>query len=147
MQTLNTITIKAPWRKVYAAAAEVERWPELLAHYRWVRVLSGKAPKRIVDMAAFRTGFPCRWVSLQQLYPARKRVYYLHQRSFFTQGMVVWWILKPRGPRVTDVILTHDMPARGPLRAWFDQRIVGELFVHHIAGKTLAGLKRHLEAR
>jgi hypothetical protein len=147
MQTLNTIRIEAPWRKVYAAAAEIERWPELLTHYRWVRVLSGKAPKRIVDMAAFRTGFPCRWVSLQQLYPSRKRVYYFHQRSLFTQGMVVWWILKPHGARATDITLTHDMPARGPLRTWFDQRIVGDLFVHHIAGKTLAGLKRHLEGR
>ena len=146
MKTVNTITIQAPWRKVYAAAAKVEDWPQLLPHYWWVKGVSGKGNARVVDMAAFRTGFPCRWVSQQKLYPARKKVYYLHIKSIFTQGMVVWWILKPKG-KATEILLTHDMPERGPLRAWFDQHIVGDLFVHNIAGKTLAGLKRHLEAQ
>ena len=146
MKTVNTITIRAPMRQVYAAAARVEDWPRLLSHYRWVHVLSGKGLDRVVDMAAFRTGLPCRWVSQQKLFPAKHKVYYLHLQSIFTQGMVVWWILKTKG-KFIEITLTHDMPARGALRAWFDQHIVGDLFVHHIAGKTLAGLKRHLEAQ
>ena len=150
MRTANHIIIEAPWRKVFDAAARVERWPALLAHYRWVKVLSGwnRSKRRTVDMAAWRDGFPCRWVSEQVLHPRTRKVYFLHIRSFWTQGMEVWWIFRPKGPRRTEVILTHDMddPTFPPHR-WFLQHIVGNLFVHNIAGKTMAGLKRHLEAK
>jgi uncharacterized membrane protein len=148
MRTANHIVIDAPWRQVFDAAAKVEDWPRLLSHYRWVKVLSGKGKRRVVDMAAWRDGFPCRWVSDQVLDPKAKTVYYRHIRSVWTQGMDVWWILKPKGPRKTEILLTHDMadPAFPPF-GWFLQHIVGNLFVHNIAGKTLAGLKKQLEAR
>lgn len=147
MQTQDRILIQAPWKKVYRAAAKVEAWPALLSHYRHVRVLSGQGPWRIVDMAAWRDLVPCRWVAEQRLHPGRKRVQYRHILSRFTQGMEVWWILRPRGPRATEVLLTHAMPD-GPwwLRG-FRRRVVLRLFVDVIAGRTLAGLKRHLEAR
>jgi aromatase len=148
MKTSNEISIAAPWGRVFDAAAKVEDWPRLLAHYRFVRVLSGQGERRVVDMAASRDGFPCRWVSDQVLDRKKKTVYYLHIRSRWTKGMQVWWLLKPRGPRHTDILLLHDMPdpAFAPWR-WFLQRIVGDGFVHNIAGKTLAGLKKHLEAQ
>jgi ribosome-associated toxin RatA of RatAB toxin-antitoxin module len=145
LRTTNQILIRAPWRAVFDAAARVERWPQLLPHYRRVQVLSGRGRRRVVDMAAHRDGFPCRWVSDQVLQPDRKKIYYRHIRSFWTQGMDVWWILKPRGPRQTEILLTHDMPSPRGFRGWFLQRVIGDRFVHNIAGKTLAGLKRHLE--
>ena len=146
MKTIDKILIKAPWRLVFRAAAEVERWPGLLSHYRHVQVLSGRAPKRNVLMAAHRDGIPCQWTAVQIQYPAQKKIYYLHTRSRFTQGMKVWWIFKPKGPRMTEVLLTHDrLPAANVLRRFFDQKIIAEKFVHNIAAKTLAGLKRHLE--
>jgi uncharacterized membrane protein len=148
VKTSNEISIEAPWGRVFKAAAEVEQWPQLLAHYRWVRVLSGRGDKRVVEMAASRDGFPCRWTSDQVLDRRKKIVYYLHVRSVWTRGMQVWWILKPRGPKKTEILLLHEMPdpAFAPYR-WFLQRVVGDQFVHNIAGKTLAGLKRHLEAQ
>ncbi len=147
MKTSNHIVILAPWAQVFEAAAKVEDWPRLLSHYRWVRVLSGKGSRRVVDMAAWRDGFPCRWVSDQVIDRKAKTVYYRHIRSVWTEGMEVWWTLKPKGPGCTEILLTHSMPAPAfsPKR-WFLQSIVGDLFVHNIAGKTLAGLKRHLEA-
>ena len=148
MRTANHIVIEAPIAAVYKAAAKVEDWPKLLSHYRWVKVLSGKGNKRVVDMGAWRDGFPCRWVSDQVLDPKKKTVYYKHIRSVWTQGMDVWWILTPKGAKRTEILLTHDMPRSAfPPYRWFLQHIVGNLFVHNIAGKTLAGLKRHLEAR
>jgi hypothetical protein len=36
-------------------------------------------------------------------------------------------------------------PSRNPLLQWFRQVVVGKIFVENIAGKTLAGLKKHLE--
>jgi uncharacterized membrane protein len=148
MKTSNEISIEAPWGRVFEAAAQVEDWPRLLAHYRWVKVLSGRGTKRVVDMAASRDGFPCRWTSDQVLDRRKKTIYYLHIRSVWTRGMQVWWVLKPRGARRTEILLLHEMPdpSFAPYR-WFLQHIVGDQFVHNIAGKTLAGLKRHLEAQ
>jgi len=125
----------------------VELWPSLLAHYRFVKIVSGKGKQRVVDMAASRSGLPCRWQAQQTLDLKRKRIHYLHTKSNFTQGMSVWWILEPKGSKATQVLLTHAMPPEGPLMGAFRQRVVGGFFVDHVAAKTLAGLKRHLEAR
>lgn len=147
MQTQDRIVIQAPWRGVFRAAARVERWPGLLSHYRWVRVLSAAGAVRIVDMAAWRGLIPCRWVAEQRPEPARKRVLYRHILSKFTQGMEVAWVLRPKGRGVTEVLLTHRMPDGPWWLAWFRRRVVFGLFVDVIAGRTLAGLKRHLEGR
>jgi uncharacterized membrane protein len=146
LRTVNEITIKAPWKKVFKAAAQVEDWPKILPHYRFVTVLAEKKKRRIVDMGAHRDGFPCRWRSEQVLDRKAKKIYYLHVKSFWTQGMHVWWILKPKGRHKTEILLTHDQEGPGGFNEWFLQRVVLDQFVHNIAGKTLAGLKRHLEA-
>ena len=147
MNTQDEVLILAPWRRVFDAAAKVEEWPQLLAHYRYVTVLSGRGDHRTVLMAASRDGIPCRWQAQQDLDLKRKRIHYRHTRSNFTQGMEVWWILEPQGPQATRVLLTHAMPQEGALMGWFRQHVVGGLFVDAIAAKTLAGLKRHLEAK
>lgn len=125
----------------------MEQWPELLAHYRFVRILSGRGAHRVVDMAASRDGIPCRWQARQDLDLKHKRIHYTHTKSNFTQGMEVWWILEPQGAKATRVLLTHAMPPEGAVMSWFRQHIVGGFFVDAIAAKTLAGLKRHLEAQ
>jgi hypothetical protein len=146
LQTLNRTVIRAPWKRVYDAAERIVSWPRLLPHYRWVSIFEDHGRRRQVEMAAQRSGFPCKWQSLQVLYPHQKKIYYLHTRSFWSQGMEVWWTLKPQNDGSTEVSITHDMPPAGnPVLAWFRQHIVGDFFVVAIADKTLAGLKRHLE--
>jgi hypothetical protein len=148
MNTTNRIFIQAKPAKVYEAAWRIEDWPRLLQHYRWVTVFSSKASLRKVEMAASRDGFPCRWQSDQILYPKQKKVYYLHTNSFWTTGMKVWWILKPGKKGGTEILLTHEMPPKNnALARWFYSFVVGHLFVENIADKTLAGIKRHLEAQ
>ena len=47
MRTVDERQIDAPPERVFAAAADVERWPAILPHYRWVRMLersAGTAP-------------------------------------------------------------------------------------------------------
>ena len=109
MQTQDSIVIHAPWRRVYRAAAAVEAWPGFPRHYRWARVLGAEGRYRIVDMAAWRDVVPCRWIAEQRLDPVRRRVYYRHIHSSFTQGMEVWWVLRPRGPQATEVRLSHRL--------------------------------------
>jgi ribosome-associated toxin RatA of RatAB toxin-antitoxin module len=147
MNTHNHIKIQASPKKVYEAAQRIVEWPRLLAHYRWVTVFSESKTSRQVEMAASRNGFPCKWQSEQILYPKQKKIYYRHTKSFWTKGMEVWWILKPLKGGATQVLLTHEMPPRSHfISRWFYSYVIGHLFVENIADKTLAGLKRHLEA-
>src|SRR2546426_6937568 len=67
MRTVDRIRVRAPFATVFAAASSVSRWPAILPHYRWVRLLDDG----LVEMAAWRPfggrgGFikyPTWWVS------------------------------------------------------------------------------------
>src|SRR2546426_480258 len=43
MRTVDQIAIGAPMDRVFQIASDVERWPEILSHYRWVRFLDRHA--------------------------------------------------------------------------------------------------------
>jgi hypothetical protein len=67
MRTVDRTRIHAPVGRVLAAAVEVERWPEWLPHYRWVRKLERRVDGGLVEMAAWRPfgplNYPTWWVS------------------------------------------------------------------------------------
>jgi hypothetical protein len=106
----------------------------------------------LVEMAAWRPfGFfryPTWWMSEMQVDPARWEVRYQHVRGI-TRGMSVVWRLTATGPGSTHIDLIHDWdgPAwpliRRPAAAW----VILPVFVHGIASKTLAGIKRFVEAQ
>ena len=54
MRTIDTIRIRAPIARVLKAAIDVEEWPNLLGHYRWVRILERNDQGGLVEMAAWR---------------------------------------------------------------------------------------------
>jgi ribosome-associated toxin RatA of RatAB toxin-antitoxin module len=135
MLTLDRIEIHAPLDRVFACASDVERWPEVLPHYRWVRFLERRNDGGRVEMAAWRPFGPARWptwwVSEMRIDRAAGEIHYTHVRGV-TSGMDVVWRLSP-GPR---------WPGIGALAA---NVVIGPVFVHGIASRTLAGIKRHLE--
>jgi uncharacterized membrane protein len=149
MQTVDRIDIAAPLDAVFRAAADVERWPDLLAHYRWVRMLEQRADGGVVEMAAWRPFGPLRyptwWTSEMTIDAGAHEIRYRHIRGI-TRGMDVVWRLTPT-PTGTHVDLTHDWHGpswplvRRPAAEW----VIGPVFVHGIASRTLTGLKRHLE--
>src|SRR2546426_559463 len=67
MHTVDQIAIGAPMDRVFQIASDVERWPEILSHYRWVRFLDRHASGGTVEMAACRPfgalRYPVWWVS------------------------------------------------------------------------------------
>jgi ribosome-associated toxin RatA of RatAB toxin-antitoxin module len=144
MHTENTITMCGAIDHIFAVASAVEQWPHLLPHYRWVKVLSGDTTERLVEMAAHRDGFPVRWTARQRLDPSQHRIHFTHVRGI-SRGMEVTWFLEADGPLV-HVRIVHDLtwrwPPIGPLVAKY---IIGELFVSHIASKTLHTIKQHIE--
>lgn len=150
MHTVDRITIRAPLARVFEAAADVERWPNILRHYRWVRVLDRAAPGTVVEMAAWRPFGPLRyptwWVSEMRVDRGAHAIAYRHLRGI-TRGMDVTWRISP-GAQGGDVDVTVEHRWSGPawpLGRWIAQIVIGPVFIHGIASRTLAGIKRHTE--
>ncbi len=144
MHTENSITICGDITQIFAMASAVEQWPQFLPHYRWVKVRSADATARVVEMAAHRDGFPVRWTARQRLDPVNYRIHFTHVRGI-SRGMEVTWFLVADGPLV-QVRIVHDLTwGWPPLGPWIAHYIIGELFVSHIASKTLRVMKRHIE--
>jgi ribosome-associated toxin RatA of RatAB toxin-antitoxin module len=141
----NETTIHAPAQAVYALASATERWPEILPHYRFVHVLSGVGPHRVVEMAAWRGALPVRWTAEQTNDPGRPHIAFRHVRGW-TRGMEVEWIFEPVAVG-TRVRIEHRLEFAFPVaRDWLAQHVVLGYFVHDIASKTLACMKRIAEA-
>src|SRR6266550_3163191 len=122
MRTVDQIAIGAPMDRVFQIASDVERWPEFLSHYRWVRFLDRHASGGTVEMAACRPfgalRYPVWWVSEMTVDGPAREIRYRH----------VWG-----GPA---------WPVIGPLAA---RLVIGPVFIHGIASRTLRGLKHALE--
>jgi ribosome-associated toxin RatA of RatAB toxin-antitoxin module len=147
VRTVDTQRVRADVRRCFALGADVERWPALLPHYRWVRFLERRGTTGgVVEMAAWRpfgpVGWPTWWVSEMWIEPEVPRVRYRHIRGI-TAGMDVAWEFAPEAD-ATRVTLTHvwdgpGWPLIGRLAA---DAVIGPVFVHGIASRTLAGIAR-----
>jgi ribosome-associated toxin RatA of RatAB toxin-antitoxin module len=150
MRTVDERRMQAPADAVLRAVSDVERWPQLLPHYRWVRILERRPESAVVEMAAWRPFgalmYPTWWVSEMWVRPADLEVRYRHIRGI-TRGMDVVWRLVPGG-ETTDVSIIHEWDGpRWPLIGRpAAELVIGPVFVHGIASRTLAGIARHVEA-
>ena len=146
MHLESTILIYASADIVFRLAAEVERWPDILPHYRRVRVLERSGSRKLVEMAARRDALPVSWTSIQELRPAERRILFRHVRGI-SRGMAVEWRLEPLDGRQTRVSIGHDFSPGWPLIGERAVRlVVGELIVSNIASKTLRRIKALAEA-
>ena len=156
MTTIDEIEIAAPVAECFRAGADVERWPEILPHYRWVRFQRKDAfGTGLVEMAA-RRGFgplpyPVWWVSEMRVDESRPVVLYRHVDGI-TTGMDVEWSFHALGPALTRVRIVHEWEEgpSWPLPGWARRevagRVIGPVFIHHVASRTLSGVKRHVES-
>jgi ribosome-associated toxin RatA of RatAB toxin-antitoxin module len=152
MRTVDEATIRAPLERVFQVAADVEGWPARLRHYRHVRMLERRPGGGVVEMAANRPfplfNWPTWWVSDMWIEPERHAVRYRHIRGI-TTGMDVEWTMVARPDGAVDVTIVHEWttgpgwPIIGMPAATL---VIGPVFVHGIASRTLAGLKASLEA-
>jgi len=143
MHTENHITIQGPIDRVFELAAEVTRWPEILPHYRWVKLISQDGRRRVVEMAAHRDGIPVKWVSIQEPIPTEKRILFRHIGGP-TRGMDVEWTMRDNDGLV-HVTINHEFKPVWPVIGPLAEYIIGRFFVHNIAGKTLARIKQIVE--
>ncbi len=58
--------MRAPYEAAFELAVEVERWPQILPHYRYVRAVDAPARERRFAMGARRGPIPVRWEAIQR---------------------------------------------------------------------------------
>ena len=143
MHKANSIIIHAPKTEIFETAANLELWPKILPHYRYIRYLKRGPDRNIVVMAAVRSGIPISWTSEEIIDREEMKIHFHHLKAW-TKGMHVVWSFKET-PAGVLVEIVHDLRFRIPLLAPLIDPIVGTFFIHHIAGKTLRCMKSHLE--
>jgi ribosome-associated toxin RatA of RatAB toxin-antitoxin module len=140
----TTIEIAAPPETIFALASATERWPAILPHYRYVRVLEQNGASRVVAMGARHDGIPIGWVARQTNDARIPHIAFHHLRGW-TRGMDVEWIFEPLGA-TTRVTIEHRLAFRFPFAAdWIGKHVVCDYFVEGVARKTLAVIKRLAE--
>lgn len=155
MTTIDERLVAAPLPVIFDLAADVERWPARLTHYRFVRMLERRDDGGgLVEMSATREfgplPWPTWWTSMMTVArpgrTAEPAVRFRHVRGI-TAGMDVEWSFDAVGGgtlvRIVHVWNGPPWPVIGDVAA---RAVIGPVFVHGIATRTLAGLARAAEA-
>jgi Polyketide cyclase / dehydrase and lipid transport len=145
MQSVMQVHIRAPYERIFPLAAEIERWPERLPHYRYVRRVPSANGERRFAMGARRGPIPVRWEAIQRPLPEQRRIEFTHTGGV-TRGMEVAWRFEPRDGG-WDVSIHHALQLHWPLVGGFAaERVIGPQFIDAIAGRTLRRVKALAEA-
>ena len=151
MRVLDEQIVRSPVQKIFALARDVERWPDHLPHYRFVRFDSRAGNGGgVVEMSANRPfgalDWPTWWKSDMQVIESAPAVRFRHVAGI-TKGMEVEWSFEPTSAGTHVRILHVWNGPRWPLIGRFAATtVIGPIFVHGIASRTLAGLARVAEA-
>lgn len=145
METVDRQLVKAPWRTIFVLAKKVEDWPQNLSHYRYVRFRERASDGGgIVEMAADRpfgsVGWPTWWVSEMSVDDGAPAIRFRHIEGI-TKGMDVEWTFRsvPGGTEVT-IVHVWDGPPLPLIGIPAATLVIGPVFIHGIASRTLAGL-------
>ncbi len=155
MRTVDQRVVRAPAAAIFTLARDVGRWPELLPHYRAVRFVERNADGGgVVTMEADRPfgvfDWPTSWTSEMQVHDVPGEAPWIRFRHVrgVTRRMEVLWAFREDGDAdTTTVTILHlwngpDWPLIG---GWAARDVIGPVFVHGIASRTLAGLARVAE--
>lgn len=150
MHTENVVQMRGSLDRIVELAADVERWPEILPHYRWVTLLDGGGDRKVVEMAARRDRLPLKWRAIQEIHrDGPTPVITYHHIWGVTKGMDVDWTFRPGDApgAPVEVRIRHDFRPGWPLvGGLIAERIIGPHFVAYVAGKTLATIKAIVES-
>lgn len=156
MRTVDERFVRSRLATIFQLAIDIERWPSLLPHYRYVRFRERTSDGGgVVEMSANRPFGPLNWPTswTSQMFVQRKtskggdepRVRFRHIEGITTGMDVEWSFLPEKGG--TRVRLVHawngpPWPVVGGMAA---ASVIGPIFVHGIASRTLEGLARIAE--
>jgi len=145
METVDERIVRAPWRKIFDIARKVEEWPAHLPHYRYVKFRErARDGGGLVEMAADRPfgpiGWPTWWLSMMSVDDGAPSIRFRHVGGV-TREMDVEWSFRaaPGGTRVR-ILHVWDGPPLPFIGIALATLVIGPVFVHGIASRTLAGL-------
>jgi ribosome-associated toxin RatA of RatAB toxin-antitoxin module len=154
MTQVDERLVRAPLERIFTLAADVERWPALLPHYRYVRFLERRSDGGgMVEMSASRPFGPMRWPTW---WKSRMRVHppagpvppsirFTHVGGVTTGMEVEWSFQDASGGTLVRIVHVWDGPAWRAARVPAATMVIGPVFVHGIASRTLEGLATHAE--
>jgi aromatase len=145
MHKTNSIVMQAPKMEIFETAADLDLWPKILPHYRYIRFLERGPDRNVVVMAAQRSGIPISWTSEQIIDRNRFEIHFHHLKAW-TKGMRVVWTFSETSNGVL-VTISHDLRFRVPTLGPIVNPIIGDFFIHNIANKTLRCMKTYVEAK
>ena len=144
MHKTNSIIMHAPKMSIFETAANLELWPTILPHYRYIHYLERSPNRNVVVMAARRSGIPIKWTSEEIIDRERVEIRFHHLKAF-TKGMNVVWTFDetPDGVRVE---ILHELNFPIPALAPIMEPIIGDFFIGNVANKTLHWMKKYVES-
>jgi hypothetical protein len=150
MRTVDEYVVRAPVNVIFELAVQVERWPELLPHYRFVRFRERSSDGGgIVEMAANRLfgpiPWPTWWCSEMRVDFDSPAIRFKHIGGI-TTGMDVEWQFHavPNGTRAR-ILHLWSGPSWPLIGGFAATSVIGPVFVQAIASRTLASLARAAE--
>jgi len=145
METTDRRLVKAPWGSMFELAKKAEDWPQHLPHYRYVKFRERASDGGgIVEMSADRpfgpVGWPTWWLSEMSVDAGAPAIRFRHIEGM-TKGMDVEWSFRS-APGGTEVTIVHvwDGPPLPFIGIPAATMVIGPVFIHGIASRTLAGL-------
>jgi ribosome-associated toxin RatA of RatAB toxin-antitoxin module len=143
MHQANSIVMNASKPRIFEIAADLEKWPTFLPHYRYIRYLERGANRNVVKMAARRGNIPLSWVSEEVIDHDKYEVRFRHLKAW-TKGMEVVWtfVEQPSGVLVS---IAHDLHFRIPPLSPIAEPIIGGFFISYVANQTLKHMKAYVE--
>ncbi len=150
MVTLDEQLVRADLATIFALARDVERWPAHLAHYRFVRMRERAVDGGgIVEMSANRPfgplDWPTWWLSEMAVDHARPAVRFRHIGGITTAMDVEWAFEEQAGGTHVRLLHVWDGPRWPLIGGIAATAVIGPVFIHGIASRTLAGLARAAE--
>jgi hypothetical protein len=154
MTTIDEQVVRAPLDRIFSLAAAVDAWPAHLPHYRYVHMRErDDFGGGLVEMSANRPFGPVKWatwwLSTMEVRPPTgivPPVIRFKHVGGITKEMDVEWSFTPVADgthvRILHVWNGPRWPGIGAIAATW---VIGPIFIHGIASRTLAGLARAAE--
>lgn len=152
METVDERVVRASVAEIFTLARQVEHWSAYLRHYRYVHMRErARDGGGIVEMSANRpfgvVNWPTWWLSEMSVDEDAPNVRFRHIGGITTGMHVEWSFHEQPGGEGTLVRLLHVWEGpRWPVIGLFAATaVIGPVFVHGIASRTLEGLARVAE--
>ncbi len=150
LTTVDEALVRAPVSRIFSIAREVESWSAFLPHYRYVRFRS-RTPDGggLVEMAANRPfglfNWPTWWLSEMAVNENEPWVRFRHVGGITTRMDVEWSFTATNEGTLVRIVHVWNGPGWPLIGAFAATQVIGPVFVHGIASRTLAGLGRVAE--